>query len=342
MILQHGRTILHIWDASDAEEGHMDGSYQPREREEEWVEANRKELVARLGQAVRRDGRIYPLPGLMLRRESAPTEMGHGMSYLSLCVIAQGSKEVLLGDNRYRYDPTQYLIATAALPIATRVVEASEARPYLALVLDLDPTLVGSVMVEAGHVPSRSQSAVTALDVSPLDAGLLDATVRLIRLLDTPTQARFLAPLITREIIYRLLIGAQGARLSQVAAPGGSTHRITEAIEWLRSDFKEPLSIENIARTLGMSVSGFHHHFRLLTAMSPLQYQKHLRLQEARRLMLGEGLDAASAGYRVGYGDASHFTREYKRLFGAPPMRDMEQMREGASTSTRYEVVRGQ
>ncbi len=186
-------------------------------------------------------------------------------------------------------------------------------------------------MVEAGQVPSRTQSAVTALDISPLDAGLLDAAVRLVRLVETPTQARFLTPLITREIIYRLLIGAQSARLSQVAAPGGSTYRITEAIEWLRNDFNQPLSIEEIARALGMSVSGFHHHFRSLTAMSPLQFQKHLRLQEARRLMLGEGLDAASAGYRVGYGDASHFTREYKRLFGAPPMRDMEQMRAGAS-----------
>ena len=128
--------------------------------------------------------------------------------------------------------------------------------------------------------------------------------------------------------------------LSQVTAPGGSTYRITEAIEWLRNDFNQPLSIEDIARELGMSVSGFHHHFRSLTAMSPLQFQKHLRLQEARRLMLGEGLDAASAGYRVGYSDASHFTREYKRLFGAPPMRDVEQMREGASTSVRQAVVR--
>jgi AraC-like DNA-binding protein len=314
----------------------------PSKRAAQWARSNREELVERLGQALRHDGRIYPLKGLMLRRESAPAEMGHGMSYLSFCVIAQGSKEVVLGDNRYRYDPEQYLIATAALPIATRVVEASEEHPYLALVLDLDPTVVGSVMVEAGHVPSRHQSAVTAIDISPLDAGLLDAAVRLVRLLDTPKEARFLAPLITREIIYRLLIGAQGARLSQVAAPGGSTHRITEAIEWLRNDFNQPLSIEDIARELGMSASGFHHHFRSLTAMTPLQFQKHLRLQEARRLMLGEGLDAASAGYRVGYGDASHFTREYKRLFGAPPMRDVEQMREGASTSVRQEAVSGQ
>ena len=335
MILHDRTTILqHLDDESDPEEGRMDvTNHQPSEREGAWARANREELVERLGRATRRDGRSYPLNGLMLRRESAPTEMGHGMSYLSLCVIAQGSKEVMFGDNRYRYDPAQYLIATAALPIATRVVDASEERPYLALILDLDPTLVGSVMVEAGHIPSRNQSAVTAIDVSPLDAGLLDAAVRLVRLLETPTQARFLAPLLKREIVYRLLSGEQRGRIAQLAALGGGTHRIAEALEWLRRDFNRPLLIEEVARELGMSASGFHHHFKALTALSPLQFQKQLRLQEARRLMLGEGLDAASAGYRVGYGDASHFTREYKRLFGAPPMRDVEQMRQASNTN---------
>jgi AraC-like DNA-binding protein len=170
---------------------------------------------------------------------------------------------------------------------------------------------------------------VTAIDVSPLDADLLDAAVRLVRLLQSPTDARFLAPPLTREIVYRLLMGAQGERLHQIAAQGGNRHRIAEAIEWLRKDFDQPLRIEQIARELGMSISGFNHHFRALTAISPLQYQKQLRLQEARRLMLSEGLDAARAGSRVGYGDASHFTREYKRLFGAPPMRDVEQLRDG-------------
>ena len=148
-----------------------------------------------------------------------------------------------------------------------------------------------------------------------------------------PADARFLAPLVTREIVYRLLRGAQGGRLRHLAVLGGATHRIAAAVERLRQDFDQPLRIEDIARELGMSVSGFHHHFRAVTAMSPLQFQKQLRLQEARRLMLGEGLDAASAGYRVGYGDASHFTREYKRLFGAPPMRDVERLRHVARPS---------
>ena len=169
-----------------------------------------------------------------------------------------------------------------------------------------------------------------ASDVSPLDAGLLDATVRLIRLLDAPAEARFLAPLIRRELVYRLLIGAQGARLGHVVAPGGATQRIAAAVERIRRDFDRHLRIEELAREFGMSVSGFHQHFKAVTAMSPLQFQKSLRLQEARRLLLSEEFDAAGAGRRVGYDDASHFTREYKRLFGAPPLRDVGQLREAA------------
>lgn len=308
-------------------------------RELQQMQANREELVERIARAIRDDGTVRPLAGLMLRRASAPTELGHGASHPSFCVIAQGCKEVLLGDNRYRYDSAHYLIATAALPIASRIAEASPERPYLGFVLTLDPAVVGSVLVEAGQRALQRSSAVTAIDVSPLDAGLLDAVVRLVRLADSPAEARFLTPLVTREIVYRLLVGAQGGRIGQIAALGGATQRIAEAIERLRKDFDQPLRIEDIANDLGMSVSGFHHHFRTLTAMSPLQFQKQLRLQEARRLMLGEGMDAASAGYRVGYGDASHFTREYKRLFGAPPMRDVEHLRAGGRESAGQATV---
>lgn len=300
-------------------------------REAQWAQANREELVEHLTRAICEDGMVEPLPGLRLRRASAPSGLGHGVSFPSLCVIAQGSKELLLGDSRYRYDPAQYLLSTAALPIASRVVDASSEHPYLGIVLKLDPVLVGAVLSEAGHQAPRSATTVTAIDVSALDAGLLDAVVRLVRLLESPAEARFLAPLVMREIVYRLMLGAQGGRLHQIAALGGATHRIAEAVERLRNTFDQPLRIEALAHELGMSVSGFHHHFRALTAMSPLQFQKQLRLQEARRLMIGEGLDAASAGYRVGYGNASHFTREYKRLFGEPPMRDVEQLRHGAS-----------
>ncbi|MBE9020587.1 AraC family transcriptional regulator, partial [Chroococcidiopsidales cyanobacterium LEGE 13417] len=188
----------------------------------------------------------------------------------------------------------------------------------------------GSVMVEAGYPASHNRASVKAIDVSPLDAPLLDAVVRLVRLLDAPTEARVLMPLVAREIVYRLLKGEQGARLRHIAVLGGYTHHIALAVERLRKDFNQPIKIESIARELGMSVSGFHHHFRSVTAMSPLQFQKQVRLQEARRLMLGQNLDATSAAYQVGYDDASHFNREYKRLFGAPPMRDVERLREVA------------
>jgi AraC-like DNA-binding protein len=165
--------------------------------------------------------------------------------------------------------------------------------------------------------------------------GLLDATVRLVRLLDTPEQTRMLAPLVIREIVFRLLMGAQGGRLRHLVSQGGSADRIARAVERIRSDFDRPLRIGDLARELGMSTSGLHHQFKTVTALTPLQFQKQLRLQEARRLMLGEDLDAASAGYRVGYDDAAHFNREYKRLFGMPPMRDVGRLREAARAGAR-------
>jgi AraC-like DNA-binding protein len=300
------------------------------ERQTHRAHAYREELAERIARAIPEDGSADPLKGLRLNRSSTPTEPLHGVSHPAFCVIAQGSKEVLLGDSRYRYDPAHYLLATVELPVVGRVIEASAERPYLSLRLDLDPALVGSVMVEAGHLSSRSQGDVRALDVSPLDEELLDATVRLLRLLDSPAEERVLRPLITREIVYRLLMGDQGNRLRHLALLGGRTDRIAEAVERLRRDFDQPLRIDSLARELGMSVSGFHHHFKAVTAMSPLQFQKQVRLHEARRILLGESLDAASAGYRVGYDDASQFSREYKRLFGQPPMRDVERLRETA------------
>ncbi len=303
---------------------------QQVEREAHRAQANRDELVDLIARAVREDGTVEPLKGLHLHRSSSPKEPLHSVYDPTFCVIAQGSKEVFLSNERYQYDPSRYLLVTAELPLVGHVFDASKERPYLSLRLELDPTLVSSVMVEAGHPSPQNHADVRAINVSSLDAGLLDAVVRLVRLLDTPTEAPFLAPLITREIIYRLWMGEQGDRLSYIAALSGYTPHIAKAIERLHKDFDQPLRIDSIARELGMSVSGFHHHFKAVTAMSPLQFQKRLRLQEARRLMLGEGLDAASAAYRVGYHDASHFNREYKGLFGLPPMRDMGRLREAA------------
>lgn len=307
--------------------------------ETQHAQVNRQELVERIAQAIREDGRAEPLKGLYLHRLSSPTEPVHGVSDPAFCVIAQGSKEVFLGADRYQYDPAHYLLTTVELPVVSQVLEASKEQPYLSARLRLDPTLVGSVLVEADVPSPRGNGDVKAMDVSPLDASLLDAMVRLVRLVDAPTDARVLVPLVTREIVYRLLMGAQGARLRHIAVLGGYTHNIARAVDRLRMDFNQPLRIESIAQELGMSVSGFHHQFKAVTAMSPLQFLKRLRLREARRLMLGEHLDAASAGYRVGYDDASHFNREYKSLFGLPPMRDVERLREGARESVAQGTV---
>lgn len=289
---------------------------------------NRQELVERVAQATRVDGRVEPLSGLFLFRASAPTELLHSVYTPAFCVIAQGRKEIFLGEEHYQYDPAHYLLTTVELPVVSQILEASKKQPYLSVRVSLDPAIVGSVLVEADVPSPPSHGDVKAMDVSALDTSLLDAVVRLVRLVESPTEARVLAPMVTREIVARLLMGAQGARFRHSAMLGSSTHHIARAVELLRKEYSQPLRMESVAHELGMSVSGFHHQFKAVTALSPLQYQKRLRLQEARRLMLGEHLDAASAGARVGYDDAAHFSREYKSLFGLPPVRDVERLRE--------------
>lgn len=290
--------------------------------------ASRNELIERMTRAIPGNGVLEIFTGVFLARSSQLTERLHSVFTPAFCVIAQGSKQVLLSDEVFRYDQGHYLISTVELPIVSHVIEASDERPYLSVRIDLDPSLVASAMMEAGSESRRGEASVKAMDVSSIDADLLDAVVRLVRLFETPGEMDVLAPLIMREIIFRLLRGEQGARLSHLlAAGGGDTRRISRALKQLREQMEKPLRIENIARDLGMSVSGFHHHFKSVTAMSPVQYQKQLRLQEARRLMLGEDLDVASAGFRVGYEDPSYFSREYKKLFGAPPQRDIARLR---------------
>ena len=315
---------MNIWGANQPE-----GAEQG---EEARAKLDRQELLGRIARAVPEDGTVEPVKDLRLNRVSRTTEPCHGVAYPSFCVIAQGSKEIYLGAERYRYDPYHYLLATVELPVVSRFVEASPERPYLSLRMDLDPALVASVMLEAGMPsPRRETGSARAIDVSPLDASLLDAAVRLVRLLDVPaSEARVLMPLVTREIVFRLLVGEQSARLRHIAVLGGHADRIARAIERLRHDFDKPLRIESLAHDLGMSPSGFHEHFKAVTALSPLQFQKQLRLHEARRLLLGEDSDASTIAYRVGYEDASHFSREYKRHFGHPPMRDAERLRAAA------------
>ncbi len=302
------------------------------EREDRRRQADQEELVERIARALPHDGTVEPQPGLHFRRCSRPTERIHGFHEAAFCVIAQGSKDLILGEERFRYDPAHYLITTVDLPMIGQVVEASPERPWLRVRLVLDPSVVTSVMTESGVVQARGDGVgVKSIDVSPLDANLLDATLRLVRLIDAPDEYRIVAPLVIREIIYRLLMGAQASRMRHLARFGGQAHRMVRAVEKLRENFDKPIRIQKVARELGMSVSGFHAHFRAMTGISPLQFQKHLRLQVAQRLMLSEDLDAAEAGYRVGYDDASHFSREYKRHFGEPPMRDVERLRELAT-----------
>jgi AraC-like DNA-binding protein len=302
-------------------------NHQAAKREAQRMQSNREELAERIAKALPEDGTLDVSASFRLARSSKPTEPIHSLYQPSFCVVAQGRKQALLGEEVFRYDPGHYLIYTVDLPLTFRVEEASKERPYLGLRLNLDSALVASVMVESGIEPKKSDVRLKAMDVSPLDANLLDAVVRLVRLLDTPGELKALAPLIVREIIFRLLAGGQSARLSHLLAVGKDTQRISRAIGYLREHFHRPLKMEDIAHEFGMSVSSFHHHFKSVTAMSPLQFQKQIRLQEARRMMLGEDLDAASAGFRVGYEDPAYFSRDYKKLFGAPPQRDIAQLR---------------
>lgn len=292
------------------------------------AQADREELVERIARAMPGDGRREVMDGLFFNRASAPTGPLHAVADPAFCIIAQGSKAVYLGDESYTYDPFHYLLVTAELPLVGHVTQASEEQPYLSLRLVLDPAVVSSVMMEARHAPSQHRADVRAIDVSTLGGDLLDAAVRLVRLLDDPATVPVLAPLVTREIVFRLLMGEQGARLRHIAVLGGHRHRIARAVERLRQRFDETIPVEHLADELGMSTSSFYHHFRTVIGMTPLQFQKQLQLQEARRLMLSEHLDAATAGYRVGYNDASHFSREYKKLFGRPPLRDVVRLRE--------------
>jgi AraC-like DNA-binding protein len=309
----------------------MTGMHSLSDQRKQRMHTDRAELVERMMLAAPHDGTVQAQPGLQFSRFSSPTELHHGFYEPCLCVIAQGAKTLSLGKDRFRYDAANYMISTVGVPMVAQVVEATPGRPYLGLRLDLDPAVVSSLMVEAGNVPTRSADDTRAVNVSTLDPELLDAALRLVRLVERPDEYRMLSPLIIREIIYRLLIGAQSSRLRHLATLGGQAHRMARAVKKLRTNFDKPLRIEALAKELGMSLSGFHAHFKAVTAMSPLQYQKQLRLQEARRLMLSEALDAAEAGFRVGYDDASHFSREYKRHFGNPPLRDVEQLRRATS-----------
>jgi len=269
------------------------------------------------------------IPRVKVVRLSQPSEPMHGLHEPALCIIAQGAKQVILGDQIYRYDAAHCLVVSLDLPVIGQVIEATPDEPYLCVKLELDPAAIGALMLEAPPLVESEPSSGPGLTISPMTQVLRDAVIRLTSLLESPADIAVLAPLVEREILYRLLTGDQAARLRQIAVAESKLQQVNRAIGWIKRNYRKPFSVEIVAAEARMSPSALHQHFKAVTAMSPLQYQKQLRLQEARRLILAKAHDAASAGFQVGYESPSQFSREYSRLFGAPPLRDVARLRGG-------------
>jgi len=268
-----------------------------------------------------------PIPGLFFYRHDNPTEPCFGLYDPCICLVAQGAKTVQTENKSFIYDPNNYLITSVHLPTIFQVISASPEKPYLGLVLKLDMKELSQLMIDSNLPSPRADRTEYGIATSEVTLALLSPFQKLISLLDEPESISILAPLIHKEILYRLLTGEQGARLRKIASTGSRSHQVARAVDWLKGNFSEQLRVDDLAEMANMSASSFHSHFRSMTSLSPLQYQKHLRLQEARRLMLAENLDATSAAFRVGYESSSQFSREYSRLFGAPPLRDVNQLR---------------
>jgi AraC-like DNA-binding protein len=269
------------------------------------------------------------IPGLSLIRMSKPSEPTHGLIEPVLCIVAQGKKRTITGDRALSYDAANFLVVSADTPIIGQIVEASPEAPYLCVKLDLDPTSITELLIDVGGIGGGAAEADAAVSVSPLTPELIDAATRLVRLLGSPDDIRVLAPMIRRELYYRVLQTDQATKLQQIALAESRLQQVNRAIGWIKANYRLSFAIEQVAAEARMSPSSLHVHFKAVTAMSPLQYQKQLRLQEARRLMLGEAVDAATAGHRVGYDSPSQFSREYARTFGAPPLRDVARLKAG-------------
>lgn len=287
------------------------------------------ELATAIAELCPRDGsHATAIAGLYLTRSTTVEAPRQALDQAVFCVVAQGSKSTLLNGQRYVYDPSKYLLVSLDLPLVGQIEEASRSKPFLGWSLVLDFDEIRALMLEAGL--SREERKIrprSGLEVGSLSADLLDAVTRLTRFLRTPVEIPVLAPLIRREIFYRLLLSDQSGLLYRMAADHGKTRRVAAGLDWLRRNAARPIRMEELARELHMSPSTMHSWFRSVTSMSPLQFQKQLRLQEARRIMLSEAIDANAAGRRVGYESPSQFNREYHRFFGAPPMRDVEHLR---------------
>jgi AraC-like DNA-binding protein len=268
-------------------------------------------------------GRVEVAPRVSLYSSNVTTRLSAGTYHPMLCLILQGAKHVLIGDRILRYDPASYLVASLELPVSGQIVEASEDKPYVCVSLALDYETIASLVTD---LPVAAEGQTTGFAVSAVTPPLLDTWSRMLALLDTPGDAAVLAPMLEREILYRVLQGPQGGILRQIARADSRLSQVRQAIGWIRSNFDRPLRVDTLADIAGMSPASFHRHFKSATAMSPLQYQKMLRLQEARKLLVVSA-DASRAAYSVGYESASQFSREYARMFGAPPSRDAERLR---------------
>ncbi len=269
-----------------------------------------------------------PIDGLALIQRTRPTGPMAVTYEPSLAVVVQGRKQIELGDATIVYDPSRFLLTSLDLPVMSRVTEASPRKPYACLALKLEMPVVRELVARMEPGPQTVQARGPAMMTGPVTPELLDALCRLVALLDTPEDVPILGSLVRREITYRILHSPAGARLRELATHGEESQRVGRALEWIRRNYRNPLRIPELAAKANMGVSTFHRHFRALTNMSPLQYQKRLRLQEARDRMLAEGLDVATAAYEAGYESVSQFSREYARLFGRPPGRDARSLRQ--------------
>lgn len=288
--------------------------------------------IARL--ATKEERNETSIPGLTIYRKSKKTRPYSGMYHPCICLAVQGAKRAVLERHEYVYDAQHYLITPINLPTVVQILEANREKPYLGLVLDLDMRALAELMLDSALPQPLTQQPGHAMATGRVTPELLNAFKRLVDLIDDPKDIPILAPIIKREIFYRMLTGDQGARLRQMASAGSQGNRIAQAIDWLKENFTQPLRIDVLASQVNMSTSTFHHHFRALTAKSPLQYQKWLRLNEARRLMLNEQQDATTAAFEVGYESPSQFSREYSRLFGNSPLRDITNLREITADKT--------
>ncbi len=284
----------------------------------------RAELARKIASLVgNEEDRITEIPGVCLHRRTSPTPPCRTTYHPGIIVVAQGSKEVNLGTTSFIYDESHFLLTAVDLPIVSWVAAATDEAPCLVLSLRLDMSMVRELLGREEIHVAETPSDSPAMSIGNTTPEFLNACCRLLDLLNSPQDIPFLSGLIQREIIYRVLRGRVGARLRAVATLGDQSHRTAKAIAWITANYAKPLHVEELAQIASMGVSTLHHHFRILTAMSPLQYQKQLRLQSARSLMLNNGLDAASAAFEVGYESATQFNREYSRFFGQPPMRDI-------------------